>query len=329
MRYDRVNPMKKIRIIQAVFLLFLIDAAFLSPAFAFWMWTPETNRWVNPKFSVKDTPKQQLEYAKEFYSSKDYNKAMNEFEKLIKHYPRSKEAPEAQFYIALCFEGQGKVFEAFKAYQKIVEKYPFSERFTDVVEKQYQIGEKLLEGGEKRSGFVNAVIGGDYDVVEVFRKVIKNAPYGKYAAPSQYKIGLYLLEKELYQEARDEFEKVVNDYPQSEWVKAAQYQIALADSKRSSKAPYEQKVTQVAVDEFKDFLKQNPDAQLSQKAQDQVHHLRDKDAQNNFLIAEFYVKQKKYQAAKIYYQAVIDDFHDTSWAPKAADKLKELNKKGL
>ena len=67
-------------------------------------------------------------------------------------------------------------------------------------------------GGEGRSGkFVSTLIGSEYDVIDVFRTVIKNAPYGKYAAPSQYQIGLYLSEKGLLQEARDEFEKVINE----------------------------------------------------------------------------------------------------------------------
>ena len=329
MRYDKVNPMKIIRIARLIFILHFLQAVFLSSSFAFWMWTPETNKWVNPKFDVKDTPPEQLEFARGFYTAKDYEKAINEFEKLIRHYPRAKEAPEAQFFIGLCFEEQGKLFEAFKAHQKIVEKYPFSERFTEVIERQYRIGEKFLEGNDKRSKFVSVVIGSDYDVIEIFRKVIKNAPYGIYAAPSQYKIGLYLLEKGLYQEARDELEKVINDYPQSEWVKPARYQIALADSHRSSGAPYDQKVTQIAAEEFKEFVKQNPDAELSQKAHEQIKSLKDKEAENNFLVAEFYAKQKKYQAAKVYYQAVMNDFQGTLWSVKAMDKLKELNQKGL
>jgi len=32
-----------------------------SQPVAFWVWTPETNKWVNPKYSVKGTPQEQLE----------------------------------------------------------------------------------------------------------------------------------------------------------------------------------------------------------------------------------------------------------------------------
>ena len=47
---------------------------------------------------------------------------------------------------------------------------------------------------------------------------LRALPWFPLAAPSQYKIGLYLLEQHLYQEARDEFDKVINDYPDNELI---------------------------------------------------------------------------------------------------------------
>ena len=163
--------------------------------------------------------------------------------------------------------------------------------------------------------------------VEVFRQVIKNAPYGKYAALSQYKIGLYLKEKGLFQEARDEFEKTINDYPDTEWAKAAQYQIALADAKRSTKAQYDQKVTQIAREEFEDFIKNHPETELSDTAKTHVQSLRDKEAENAFLVAAFYEKQKNLKAAKIYYNAVVADFSESVWAKKALERIQNLGKR--
>ncbi|MFH1359770.1 MAG: outer membrane protein assembly factor BamD [Candidatus Omnitrophota bacterium] len=315
--------MKKLLIL--VFLLTISS----SQSYAFWVWTPETNEWVNPKFSVKDTPREQLDYALESYQAKDYKKTLVELEKLIKNYPRAKEAADAQFYIALCYEEQGDLFKAFKSYQTVVEKYPFSERSSQIVEKQYRIGERFLEGEGQQNKFVRALVGSDYNVIEVFRTVIKNAPYGPYAAPAQYKIGLYLLEKGLYQEARDEFEKVMNDYSDSQWVKAAKYQMAIADAHRSVDSQYDQKVTQAAVKEFKEFVDVYPDAELSEKARKKIHELREKEAENNFLIARFYEKKKELEAAKLYYHTVINDYQDTSIAVKALENLRalELGKK--
>jgi outer membrane assembly lipoprotein YfiO len=290
------------------------------------MWTPETNKWVNPKYAVKDTPKEQLVFANEFYAQKDYKKALQEYEKLIAHYPKSREAPQAQLGIGQCYEDLNNEYRGFQEYQKVIEKYPFSDLAPEVIERQYKIGEKLLQHPSK-SQFIMTLTGGEYDIIDVFRTVIKNAPYGKYAAVAQYKIGLYLAEKKMFQEARDEFEKVVNDYPESEWVKAAKYQIAVVDAARSSGAQYEQSVTKAAKEEFEAFTKNYPDAQLSAKAKAEMENLNNKEAENNFVIAKFYEKNKKYEAAKIYYNIVVTEFPDSPWAAKATKELNLLEKK--
>ncbi len=300
---------------------------FVPQAHAVWIWTPQTGKFINPKWAVKSTPKEQLEYGLAFLNGKKYKEATSEFKKLIRHYPRAKEAPEAQYYMGKIEEELSKPYEAFKVYQMVIDKYPFSERAGEIVELEYQIGNQLLEGRNKRGKWVEAFVGGDDRVIDVFRTVIKNAPYGKYAAISQYKIGLYLKEKGLYDEARDEFEKTMNDYPTSEWAKAAQFQIAMADTKRSPSAQHEQKTTQLAIDGFKEFVKSHPESELTPQAKEQIFRLRDKEAQNAFLVAKFYEKQHNLKAARVYYRDIVDKYADTTWGTKAQARFQGIGNK--
>jgi len=299
---------------------------FLFPSFshAVWIWTPDTGKFINPKMAVKSTPKEQLEYALAFWDGKKYPQALSELKKLVKHYPRAKEASEAQYYMGQILEETHKPYEAYKAYQVVIDKYPFSERAAEIVELEYDIANHLMEGADKRGKLAQAIVGGDDRVLEIFRTVIKNAPYGKYAAISQYKIGLYLKERGLYQEARDEFEKTLNDYPNSEWAKAAKFQIAMADTKRSGDTQHEQKVTSVALDEFKDFIKNHPESELTPQAKEQIGRLREKEAENAFLIAKYYEKQKNRKAAAVYYRDIADHYSDTVWGAKASARLKAI-----
>ena len=314
-------------IFRRVLLILLFVFSFLPQAHAVWIWTPQTGKFVNPKWSVKSTPREQLEYGLAFLDGKKYNEATGEFKKLIKNYARSKEAPEAQYYIGKIQETLNKPYEAYKAYQVVIDKYPFSERAAEIVEIEYQIANQLLNGRTKRGKITEVFIGGDDRVIDIFRTVIKNAPYGKYAAISQYKIGLYLKEKGLYDEARDEFEKTVNDYPTSEWAKAAQFQIAMADTKRSSNAQHEQKTTELAIEGFKEFVKSHPESELTSEAKGQIARLRDKEAENNFVVAQYYEKQKNFKGARIYYNDIINKYTDTLWSFKAQARLKIIGDK--
>ena len=303
-------------LLSAIFLIL-----FPSLSQADWIWTPETGKFINPKWEVKPTPEDQLEYAQSFRDQGNCKKAMAEYKKLIKAYPRAKEAPEAEFFTGQCLEDMNKPYEAYQAYQLVIDKYPFSERAAQIVGLEYNIANHLLEN-KGRSKWAEVVVGSDDRVIEIFRTVIKDAPYGKYAAISQYKIGLYLKEKGMYQEARDEFEKTMNDYPNSEWAQASKFQIAMADTSRASDAQHEQKVTSVAMDEFNEFVKTHPDSQLTPEAKAQMARLKDKEAENNFVIAKFYEKQKNLKAARIYYKEVANNYADTSWGPKASGQLK-------
>jgi outer membrane protein assembly factor BamD len=314
------------KIFRNIIVTVLLAVVFPSLSHAVWIWTPETGKFINPKWAVKSTPKEQLDYAKSILDEKKHELAITEFKKLIKSYPRAKEAPEAQYYIGQALEDLNKPFAAYKAYQLVIDKYPFSERAAEIVEIQYQIGNAMLEGKARRGKLTEALTGGDDRIIEVFRAVIKNAPYGKYAAISQYKIGLYLKEKGLYQEARDEFEKTINDYPTSEWAKAAKFQIAMADTQRASDVQHEQSVTGVALEQFKEFVQNHPDSELTPQAKKQIVGLKEKEAESTFIIAKFYEKQKNFKSAGVYYKEIVDKYGDTTWAPKALERLKIIGK---
>ncbi len=306
--------------------IFILSVAFFAvgPAHAFWMWTPESGQWVNPKLSVKRTPGEQLSYADQFLLMGKNEEALREYKKLLKYYPKAKEAAMAQFSVGRIWEDMKKFWRAVEEYQKVVDRYPFSDLGPKVVERQYVIANLFLEGKGKDREFAKSLLGADYQVPDVFLKVIKNDPYGSYAPASQYKIGLFYLEKGSYQEARDAFEKTVNDYPDSKWAESARYQIAVADSKRSVGAQYDQRTTSIAVQGFEDYVKTNPESQLSSSAKAEIQKLRVKEAENNFVVGEYYWKTKKYKSAKMYWQTVVDKYADTIWAAKAAEKLKTI-----
>lgn len=310
---------------RKIFLILLLIFFFCTPCWAFWIWTPETNKWVNPKYSVKDTPSEQLDVVHKAYNAKKFDEAIREAKKLLNHYPKAREAAEAQYYIGLSLQDQGKPYEAYKQYQLVVDTYPFSERSSDVVKRQYEMGIAILEGQKKDKTFWQSLSLKQQDVIDIFRAVIKNAPYSDLAAAAQYKIGLYMSENHMFQEARDEFEKVINDYPNSEWAKAARYQIAHSDAKRSTDAQYDQEVTKSAVEELKDVVTNFPDAEFSKDAKNQIKQLREKEAENSYVVAQFYEKQKNFKGARIYYQTVADNYQDTSWAVKALKSIQRIS----
>ena len=130
---------------------FLILFILVSDASAAWVWTPQTRRWVNPKYAAKDTPTAQMDWAVGFFEAKEYDRAAKEFVRLVRSYPRSELAPEAQYLAGVSFELMGRPGAAFTAYKKVVEIYPFSKRFKETIEREFLLAEQFYAGSRVRS----------------------------------------------------------------------------------------------------------------------------------------------------------------------------------
>jgi len=305
--------------------LFIISCLSIQPAYSYWIWTPKSGKWVNPKNLPKDNPKEQFAYAKSYFDNNKYEEAKREFRKLLKAYPKSAEAAESQYYLGLVEEQQGKLYEAFQAYQLVIDKYPFSERIQEIIEKEYKIAEKFMAGEKRKALGIDLPV--DNPAIEIFGKVVENSTYGPLAAKAQYKLGLVLKGLLRYYEAEEEFNKVVSRYPDSEWASAAKFQIAACRASLSKGSSYDQGAAQEAKEKFEEFVKEHPDAVLSLDAQKNIDQIREKEAQASYDIARFYEKQKAFDSAKIYYNDIINNHAESLWAKEASARLQIMELK--
>jgi len=308
--------------------IFIIIAGFLLPADAgaYWVWTPETGKWVNPKHAVKDTPEEQFDLAIGLYKSKDYKRAISEFQKLLRYYPKSELAPTSQYYIGRIYEDMEDYYQAFLAYQKTIDSYPFTEKIEEIVKKEYQIGALFLTG-QKTKILGMAILPALDKAVEIFTKVTENAPYSKYAPMAQFKIGQAHKKAGNFDDAIVEFRELVDSYPESEFVDDAKYEIAYCTYKASLKPHYDQTPTDVAIKQFEEFAEQYEDPELSREAHEALDQLKEKKAQSIYETAFFYERQKHYNSALIYYNEILEKFPDTDYAAKALSRLKGVEKK--
>ncbi|MBU1125631.1 MAG: outer membrane protein assembly factor BamD [Candidatus Omnitrophica bacterium] len=309
---------------KIIIFVILFSAVAVSPAYPYWIWSPKTGKWWNPKNMPKETPQEQFEYAKSFYDQKNYDDARKEFGKLLSNYPKSAEAAESQYYVGLIEEAQDRLFEAYLAYQKVIDKYPFSERIKEVIEREYAIAEKFI-AGEKRK-VLGVTIPVDNPAIEILNKVIENSTYGPLASKAEYKLGLVLKGLMRYYEAEEAFNKVIVNYPESEWVEPSRYQIAECRAAVSRGPEYDQGAAQEAKEKFEDFVRENPEAALSREAEKNINTLREKDAESNFEIGRFYEKQEVYESAKIYYNEVINKYPRSQWAAKSLERLQIMER---
>ncbi|MDD5680815.1 MAG: tetratricopeptide repeat protein, partial [Candidatus Omnitrophica bacterium] len=250
-----------------ILIILLVLILLPSYTFAYWIWTPRTNKWINPRFAVKDTPQEQMDWAMGFYDAGEYTKSINEFEKLVKNYPNSVNAPSAQYYIGRAYEAIEDYYEAFLAYQKTIDKYPYNERVDEIIERQYKIGSLFVEGQKAKIMGMKILPAMD-KAVEVLGKVVQNSPYGRYADLAQFKIGEAYKNDGFYEEAVLAYQKLIDDYPKSPLMEDAKYQIALCTYYVSRDPSYDQEFTDRALEEYKSLIEKTSDIELNKEARD-------------------------------------------------------------
>ncbi len=295
-------------------------------SFSYWIWTPQTKKWMNPKYAPKDTPKEQLMYALDLFEAGDKRKALDEFKKVVSYFRRSESAAEAQYYIGRCYEELQNPYQAFEAYQSVIDNYPFSQRIDEIIKREYDIAEKLFQGEKVRYvGLSFKAV--PEQIIEIYKKVVAHAPYGEYAPMAQYRIGELYKNLHFYPEALQAFQKVVIDYPDSKIAKEAEFQVAICASAGSGGSAYDQELTSKAIEKFEEFAQRHPDSELVKEAQKERVELLEKKADSIFEIAKFYEKRGRYKSAIIYYEDIVGNFPAAKAAPLAMEKIEVLKRK--
>ena len=300
--------------------------SFLSaPAHAALVWRPGEG-WVDESSGTglsASSSRDQLEIAKKFEADQKFDDALKAYRVLVRKWPLSFFAPEAQFKIGFCMEKKADFWNAYKAYQKMIQKYPASTFFEQALDREFAIGNLYLAGEPQR--VLRIPLGASMDrTVEIFENIIKAAPYGEHAAEAQFKIGLAREKQKKFQDAVASYTKILDKYPGHPVATDAQYQIGYAWYIASREPEYDQSAAQKAIEAFEDFIVRYPNSEKVEAANAHIALLKGKETQGSLNIARFYEKDKQYKAAYIYYNDVIQRNPDAPQAKEARRKVDQL-----
>ncbi len=312
--------------LSALCLALLMSLVVAPPAFAGWVWSPQTG-WIGPTGAVKDTPEEQLVFAVACFDRKDYHRALREFQKLLKAYKQSREAAEAQYYLGRCQEELRDYYRAFLEYRKTVQTYPSTTHFEEILEREFRIGNYFLSGKPRKLFGMAAILPARDKAVEIFQAIVEDGPFSEHGPLAQYNVGLAHLALQDYEQAVSAFEQVISRYPDSPLVDQARFQIAQASLKGTFQPVYDQSPTDLAIRELETFLREYPKSELVGEASSRLKELKERRAQHEYQVGQFYEQRKRFASARVYYETIVDQFAQTPWASKAAERLHVLQSK--
>src|SRR5438477_30392 len=90
--------------------------------------------------------KDQLDVAQAAFDKQAYSLALKAARRVVKVWPLSDYAPQAQYLAGRCLEALGKQEKAFKEYQKVLEKQPKIANYQEILQRQVVITDQFLSG---------------------------------------------------------------------------------------------------------------------------------------------------------------------------------------
>lgn len=159
--------------------------------------------------------------------------------------------------------------------------------------------------------------------IEAFQVVTLNFSGSDLIDDAFYHLGEAHLGAEEYPTAIVTFKRLIRDFPQSPFADKAQYQLAYATYKQSSPVALTQDKTQEAIRELQIFEDEFPDSELIPQARKLMQECLDKLAEKDYKIGHLYFRMNDWDAARLYFQEMIEDFPSSSWAALAQYEIAE------
>lgn len=166
----------------------------------------------------------------------------------------------------------------------------------------------------------------DYEeAVNEFQAIVLQYPGNPVVDDAQYYLGMTRFKRGEYILAAYEFSKLVKNMPASEFIPQGQYMLAECYYQLSPHFTLDQKYTKKAIEEFQAFIDFFPSNEKIGEAEEKINELNEKLAHKAFENARIYEKLEYYTAALSYYDNVLDIYHDTPYASLAMyNKIKLL-----
>ena len=278
-----------------------------------------TGKWQRPR------AKEQLEVAEQSFTNKDYTVTLHAAHRVLRVWPLSDYAPRAAYLVGRCLEMQHKDEAAFNAYQQIIEKYPKSGQYNEVLWRQYEIANRFLGGEWFKIWNVVPLYPSMDETAKLYDKIVSSGPYSEVAPHAQLRIGAAREKQSSYADAVKAYETAADRYHDQPAIAAdAMYRAGIAWEKQADTAEYDQGAAAQAIAAYTDFTTFYPDDKRVPDAQKAIVKLKAEQVRGNFAIAQFYESGHKWAGAVVYYNAVLQLDANSPLAAQARQRIDAL-----
>lgn len=273
--------------------------------------------------SEKDAASQ-LAYAQRMEKEGSFRAARKGYEALVREWPATKEALQAQLNLSAMFEREGKYEKAFDEYQYTIVHFAGNCPYYQILDRQFRIANSLLHNNKSMFGWT---LSGLSPIREKFEQIVRNAPRSTKAAEAMLIIGGIREQETELKEAIQVYDGLLNRFPASEQADVAAYRSARCRYVLAKEEVDHEPRCREALAFLKALLARRPNHAQKSDLLAWQKELNALLVEQNYRATVFYdSKVRSVKPAKEAYKNFLREFGDSKYAPQVKQRLAELER---
>lgn len=145
---------------------------------------------------------------------------------------------------------------------------------------------------------------------QAFQRLLREYPDSNHRREALLNLANSYYQGEEYIEARVQYAEYVQLYPVSRQTAQAYYYLGMSDYNRILEPDQEQSTTRDALKSFQELVRRFPRSEFTAQAKERIQALRDRLARHHLYVARFYLTKGKRVSAIPRFQEVVKEFTD-------------------
>jgi outer membrane protein assembly factor BamD len=163
------------------------------------------------------------------------------------------------------------------------------------------------------------------DARKNFQKIVERHPNSSYAARARFLIGEAYYRDSEFDKAVREFETFISFYPRHQIADLVQYRLAMSYYDQIKPIEQDQTLASKALEHFKKLVKDYPESRYATDALGKIDICRGRLAQKEVWIAAYYTNQGNVIGARQRLEKVLKEYGRTLVVPEAMFLLADIN----
>jgi len=161
------------------------------------------------------------------------------------------------------------------------------------------------------------------DAVSAFERFIVQHPSHPRSQEARFRLAQAHFGKKEYVTAATEYARLAGDFPAGPFADDSRFGVCEAYARLSPKPALDQEYTRAAMDHCRSLETYYPTSEFVKRAQEILVDMNNKLAEKQYEAGDFYMKRGLIDSAILYFDATVQEYPTSRWAPRALLRLYE------